>query len=57
VINLFDRQTRKVRPIFTLEKTTPVWIGGMPVSNDGKFMLYPQVDQSSSDLMLIENWQ
>jgi len=29
----------------------------MPVSRDGKFMLYPQVDQASSDLMLIENWR
>jgi Tol biopolymer transport system component len=57
VINLLDLKTRKVQPIFTLEKTTPVWIGGMPVSNDGKFMLFPQVDQSSSDLMLIENWR
>ncbi len=57
VINLFDLQTRKVRPIFTLEKPTPIWIGGMPVSKDGKFMLIPQVDQQSSDIMLIENWR
>jgi hypothetical protein len=57
VINLFDLQTRKVRPVYMLEKPTPEWIGGMPVSKDGKFMLFPQVDQSSSDLMLIENWQ
>ena len=57
VINLFDLQTRKVRPVYLLEKPTPEWIGGMPVSKDGKFMLFPQVDQSSSDLMLIENWQ
>ena len=60
VVNLFDLQTRLVRPIFTLEKPTPAepaWIGGMPVSKDGRFMLIPQVDQSSSDLMLIENWR
>ena len=57
VINLFDIQTRQVRPIFTLEKSTPNWIGGMPVSKDGKFMLYPQVDQASSDLMMVENWR
>lgn len=56
VINLFDLQTRKVRPVFTLEKPTPEWIGSMPVSRDGTFMLFPQVDQSSTDLMLIENW-
>jgi len=57
IINFFDLQTRKVQPIFTLEKPTPIWIGGMPVSKDGKFMLFPQVDQASSDLMLIENWR
>jgi dipeptidyl aminopeptidase/acylaminoacyl peptidase len=56
-INLFDPQTRQTRPIFTLDKPTPQWIGGMPVSRDGKFMLYPQVDSASSDLMLIENWR
>ena len=57
VINLFDIQTERSRPIFTLEKPAPGWIGGMPVSKDGRFMLFPQVDQASSDLMLIENWR
>jgi len=57
VVNLFDLQTRQVHPVFTLEKPTPAWIGGMPVSKDGEFMLFPQVDQSSSDLMLIANWR
>ena len=57
IVNLFDPQTRQVRPIFALEKPAPGWIGSMPVSRDGKFMLYPQVDQASSDLMLIENWR
>ena len=57
MINLFDLQSRRTRPIFTLEKPTPDWIGGMPVSKDGKFMLYPQVDSASSDLMMIGNWR
>jgi Tol biopolymer transport system component/DNA-binding winged helix-turn-helix (wHTH) protein len=57
VVNLFNLQTRQVRPVYTMEKPTPVWIGGIPVSKDGKFMLFPQVDQSSTDLMLIENWR
>jgi len=56
-INLLDLQTRKTRQIFTLEKPTPQWIGGMPVSRDGEFMLYPQVDSASSDLKLVENWR
>jgi hypothetical protein len=57
MINLFDLQSRQIHPIFTLEKPTPQWIGGMPVSKDGKFMLYPQVDSASSDLMMIGNWR
>ena len=57
IVNLFDPQTRQVRLIYTLEKSTPGWIGSMPVSRDGKFMLFPQLDQASSDLMLIENWR
>ena len=57
MINLFDLQSRQTRPIFTLEKPTPGWIGGMPVSKDGKFMLYPQVDSASSDIMIIGNWR
>jgi Tol biopolymer transport system component/DNA-binding winged helix-turn-helix (wHTH) protein len=57
VINLFDIQTKQVRPIFTLEKPTPAWVQAMGISSDGKFMLYPQVDQASSDLMMVENWR
>jgi len=57
MINLFDLNSRQARSIFTLKKSTPQWIGGMPVSKDGKFMLYPQVDSASSDLMMIGNWR
>ncbi len=51
-ITLFDLQTKQVRPTFTLVKPTPPWLGGMAVSSDGKWLLYSQVDQASSDLML-----
>jgi len=57
IISLFDLQTKRARPIFTLEKPSPGWIGGMPVSNDGNWLLFPQKDERSSELMLIENWQ
>jgi hypothetical protein len=29
----------------------------MAISSDGKWLLYSQVDQASSDLMLIEDWR
>ena len=57
VINRFDMNTKHVTPIYTTQKPTPVWIGGLPVSSDGKYLLYTQVDERSSNLMMIENWQ
>jgi hypothetical protein len=32
-------------------------MGGLPVSSDGKLLLFSQVDEQSSDLMMIENWR
>jgi Tol biopolymer transport system component/DNA-binding winged helix-turn-helix (wHTH) protein len=56
-IDFLDLNTRETRQVFALEKPPPEWMGGMPVSSDGKWLLYPQVDEISSDLMMIENWQ
>ena len=56
-IELYDTRTQKIRPIFTLEKSSPYWIGAMPVSPDGKWMLFPQLDGRSSNLMMVENMQ
>ncbi len=32
-------------------------LGGLPVSPDGSYLLYTQIDKHSSNLMLIENWR
>ena len=55
-IDFFDLSSQKVRRVYELEKSTPEWIGGMPVSSDGKWMLFPQMDEQFSNLMMIENW-
>jgi Tol biopolymer transport system component/DNA-binding winged helix-turn-helix (wHTH) protein len=54
-IELYDTGTQKIRPIFSLEKPSPFWIGAMPVSPDGRWMLFPQIDGHSSNLMMVEN--
>src|SRR3974390_1134808 len=56
-IEFFDLKTERVSRVYELEKPAPGWIGGMPVSSDGKVILFPQVDEQSSNLMLIENWR
>ncbi len=41
---------------YELERPVPGWIGGMPVSSDGRWLFFPQLDEQSSNLMMIENW-
>jgi Tol biopolymer transport system component len=57
-IDFFDLSTHSVRRVFVLEKSLILdWTGGLPVSSDGKWLLFSQVDEQSSDLMMIENWR
>lgn len=56
-IKFFDFKTRAIRSVYTADRPTTPWIGGMPVSSDGKWMLYPQEDHTSSELMMLENWR
>jgi Tol biopolymer transport system component len=52
-VNFYDFATRTSRQIATL-KTTPIPGGGLgiAVSADGRWLLYPQVDDLQSDIML-----
>ena len=56
-VDFFDFRSQKARRIYTLGKPLPGWSGGISISSDGKWLLYPQVDGKSSDLMVIENWK
>ena len=55
-IDVFDLNTKAVRTIFVLDKVTPARMGGLPIT-DGRWLLFSQMDDSSSDLMLVENWR
>lgn len=56
-LEFFDASTKKTRRITELEGIPPGWMGQMSVSSDGTWLVYPQVEASSSNLMMIENWQ
>jgi len=56
-LNLLDLDTRKVRRGVVLEKSSPAWTGETAISGDGNWLLYSRLDEQSSNLMMIENWQ
>ena len=51
--------TKQSKPVMTLDvPRQPRWFdGGMSVSSDGKWLLYAQMDQIGSDIMLMENFR
>jgi hypothetical protein len=49
--------TSHIRRIYALQKRSLPVVGGLAISPDGTWLLYSQLDQISSDLMLIENWR
>jgi Tol biopolymer transport system component/DNA-binding winged helix-turn-helix (wHTH) protein len=56
-IDFFDLNTKKVRKILVLDKFPTGWMPGFPVSPDGRWLLFAQIDEISSDLMMVESWQ
>ena len=54
-LNYFDFSTRRVRPIFKISGGG-VFLG-LSVSPDGRYVLYPEVDDYRSDIMLVENFR
>ena len=53
-IRFFDFETGKIREIAMTERQVSV---GLSVSPDERWVLYSQVDQQGSDLMLVENFR
>jgi Tol biopolymer transport system component/DNA-binding winged helix-turn-helix (wHTH) protein len=54
-LNYFDFSTRKVRSIFKISGGGS-FLGGS-VSPDGRYILYPELDDYQSDIMLVENFR
>lgn len=53
-LNYFDFSTRKVRPIFKISGGGA--FPGLSVSTNGRYILYPELDDYRSDIMLVENF-
>jgi len=54
LLQYFDFSTRKSKTILTLHKQPSL---GLSTSPDERWLLYTQVDQGGSDLMLVENFR
>ena len=52
-VRYFDFSTRQVRPIFEVDE---VLGSGMSVSPDGRWILYSQVGDVNSDIMLVDHF-
>ena len=55
-INFFEFSTKKIRQIATLNKPPAIW-GGLSLSPDGKRLVYSQVDNIPSDIMLVDHFK
>jgi eukaryotic-like serine/threonine-protein kinase len=55
-IGYFEFATKKTRRIVSLNKPPTDW-GGLCLSPDGKWLAYTQVDDTPSDIMLVEHFQ
>jgi len=56
-IEFFDLSSQGVRRVYELKNSATDYIGAMPVSSDGRWLFFPQLDEQSSNLMMIENWR
>jgi hypothetical protein len=48
----FDFTTKQIREVFKVEKN---FDNGLSVSPDGRWLLYSQIDEENSDIMLVDH--
>lgn len=56
-ISFYDPTTKSRREIARMERTPARWDSGLAVSMDSKWILFAQVDQAGSDIMLVEHFR
>jgi hypothetical protein len=55
-IEFFSFATSRVTSVATIVKEPINWASNLAISPDGRWILYTQLDQSDSDIMLMENF-
>jgi len=53
-VRFYDFATRAVREIADLPGAPAPYVGGISVSKDGRYVLYSQIDETASDLVLVD---
>jgi hypothetical protein len=56
-IEFFRFATRRATRVFVPEKDPAYADAGLALSPDGRWILYVQMDQETSDIMLVENFR
>ena len=56
-IQFYDFASRRVRRIAAIPGTPVQWGGGLAVSSDERTFFFSQVDEITSDIMLVENFR
>ena len=56
-LKFFSFATRRVTQIGMVEKDPLRWVPSLAVSPDGRWLLYAQIEQNTSSIMLVENFR
>lgn len=57
MIKFFRFATGQMTTVATIERGLPQGVSGLAVSPDGRWLLYPQIEQQGSDIILMENFR
>ena len=53
-LQYYDLSTKKIRRIFTIEKD---FDRGLSISPDGRYILFSQLDEENSNIMLVDHFK